>query len=249
MFALLREHPRVCDAPGAVSLPVDDGKSPLGVELRGVRFGFRRDRDVLQGFSLVVPPGTTCALVGGSGSGKSTVLRLLYRFYDVADGSVLIGGQDVRSLRLDSLRASIGVVPQDTVLFNDSIFRNIEYGKPGASAQEVAAAARLAAIHDTILAMPDGYETVVGERGLKLSGGEKQRVALARAFLKSPRIMMFDEATSAMDSLTETSIMESLKVVAAGRTTLFIAHRLTSAMQWCADVAREVCCTFEMSPS
>ncbi|KAL6774150.1 ATM2 [Auxenochlorella protothecoides x Auxenochlorella symbiontica] len=181
--------------------------------------------------SLTVPAGTSVALVGTSGSGKSTLLRLLYRFYDAQGGTVRVGGHDIKDLRLASLRRRLGAVPQDLVLFNDTVRYNIAYGKLGASESQVEQAARKAAIHDRILSFPDGYDTEVGERGLKLSGGEKQRVALARAFLKDPPVLLCDEATSALDSTTEKEILGSLFALARGRTTLLVAHRLSTAAQ------------------
>ncbi|TQE04629.1 hypothetical protein C1H46_009822 [Malus baccata] len=189
------------------------------------------ERKILGGISFVVPAGKSVAIVGTSGSGKSTILRLLFRFFDTHSGSIRIDGQDIRDVTLESLRKSIGVVPQDTVLFNDTIFHNIHYGNLLAPKEEVYDAARRAAIHDTIMKFPDKYSTVVGERGLKLSGGEKQRVALARAFLKAPPILLCDEATSALDSTTEAEILTALKSLATNRTSIFIAHRLTTAMQ------------------
>jgi ATP-binding cassette subfamily B protein len=187
-------------------------------------------RPILKGVSFVVPPGKTVAIVGPSGAGKSTISRILYRFYDVTDGRVLIDGQDIRDVRQHSLREAIGIVPQDTVLFNDTIRYNIAYGRPGAGAEEVEEAARLARIHGFVAELPDGYASMVGERGLKLSGGEKQRVAIARTILKQPRILLFDEATSALDSHTEQEIQRSLDEVSADRTTLIIAHRLSTVV-------------------
>ncbi|KXZ51537.1 hypothetical protein GPECTOR_12g500 [Gonium pectorale] len=232
MFGLLQQRPAIKDAPGALALP----PSPTGydVTLRDVVFGYRGPSDgepILDGVSLHVPAGSSCAIVGGSGSGKSTILRLLFRFYDVQSGSVCMGGRDVRSLQLESLRRAIATVPQDMVLFNDTILYNIAYGRHGAPREEVEAAARLARVHEAILAMPDGYSTLVGERGLKLSGGEKQRVAIARAFLKAPGLLLFDEATSALDARTETEILEALRALAQGRTSIFVAHRLSTAAQ------------------
>ena len=183
---------------------------------------------MLSAVDFQVPPGATVAIVGPSGAGKSTIARLLFRFYDVDAGIIEIDSQDIRDVTQDSLRHAIGVVPQDTVLFNDSIYYNIEYGRPGATRHEVEEAARLARIHDFVTALPDGYDTVVGERGLKLSGGEKQRVAIARVILKAPKILIFDEATSALDTKTEREIQASLAEVSAGRTTLVIAHRLST---------------------
>lgn len=189
------------------------------------------ERKILDGISFVVPAGKSVAIVGTSGSGKSTILRLLFRFFDAQCGTIRIDGEDIRKVTLESLRKSIGVVPQDTVLFNDTIFHNIQYGRLSATNEEVYDAARRAAIHDTIMNFPEKYSTVVGERGLKLSGGEKQRVALARAFLKAPAILLCDEATSALDSTTESEILNALKTLANNRTSIFIAHRLTTAMQ------------------
>jgi ATP-binding cassette subfamily B protein len=183
---------------------------------------------VLREVSFVVPEGRTVAIVGPSGSGKSTISRLLYRFYDADEGSVLIDGQDIRTVTQDSLRAAIGIVPQDTVLFNDTIYYNISYGRPGSTPSEVEQAARMAHIHEFIVDLPDGYETVVGERGLKLSGGEKQRVAIARTILKDPCILVLDEATSALDSGTESEIQSNLKELSRGRTTISVAHRLST---------------------
>jgi ATP-binding cassette subfamily B protein len=198
------------------------------VEFRDVHFGYDARRPILKGVSFTIPAGRTVAVVGTSGAGKSTIARLLFRFYDADGGAILIDGQDVRNVTQSSLRAAIGVVPQDTVLFNDTILYNIGYGRPGASEEEIQAAARLAHIHDLIMAMPDGYQTMVGERGLKLSGGEKQRVAIARTILKNPPIFLFDEATSALDTHTEREIQANLREVSQGRSTLIIAHRLST---------------------
>ncbi|KAI8464686.1 MAG: ATP-binding cassette superfamily [Monoraphidium minutum] len=200
----------------------------LEVELSGVRFGYNPQRMVLRGVSLKVESGRSLAIVGGSGSGKSTVLKLVTRLYDPAAGDILVNGVSIRDLRRDSLRAAVAVVPQDTVLFNDTILQNIRYGRPDASDDDVMEAARMAHLHDAVLRMPDGYATAVGERGLKLSGGEKQRVAIARAFLRNPRLLVCDEATSALDSATEASIMASLGELAQGRTSIFVAHRLST---------------------
>lgn len=227
MFQLLEERPDIRDGPDAKPLMLSGG----GIQFDNVHFGYLADRSILDGVSFAVPPGKSVAIVGTSGSGKSTILRLLYRFFDPHSGSIKIDGQRLENVTLDSLRRSIGVVPQDTVLFNDTIFHNIAYGRLSATKEEVYDAARRASIHDTIMTFPEKYSTVVGERGLKLSGGEKQRVALARAFLKAPSILLCDEATSALDSTTEAEILNSLKSLAHNRTSVFIAHRLTTAMQ------------------
>nr|WP_295828931.1 ABC transporter ATP-binding protein/permease [uncultured Azospirillum sp.] len=226
MVTLLAVDREVADGPDAKPLAVD------GAELRfeGVEFGYDPRRPILKDVSFTVPAGKTVAIVGPSGAGKSTISRLLFRFYDVNGGRVLIDGQDIRDVTQSSLRASIGIVPQDTVLFNDTVFYNIAYGRPGASPAEVERAARLAHIHDFIMALPDGYQTTVGERGLKLSGGEKQRVAIARTILKDPAILLFDEATSALDTHTEREIQANLREVSRGRTTLVIAHRLSTVI-------------------
>jgi ATP-binding cassette subfamily B protein len=183
---------------------------------------------VLESVSFAVEPGRTVAIVGSSGAGKSTISRLLFRFYDVTGGRITIDGQDIRNVTQKSLRAAIGMVPQDTVLFNDTIFYNIAYGAPGSTPSEIEDAAHLARIHDFVMSLPEGYSSTVGERGLKLSGGEKQRVAIARTILKRPSILVFDEATSALDSQTEQEILKSLREVSAERTTLTIAHRLST---------------------
>jgi ATP-binding cassette, subfamily B, heavy metal transporter len=224
MFKLLAVAPEVKDAPGAQPLHVGAGE----IVFDDVRFRYDARRAILKGVSFTVPSGRTVAIVGPSGSGKSTIARLLFRFYDIDSGSIRIDGQDLRAVTQTSLRQSIGVVPQDTVLFNDSVLYNIAYGKPGAAAHEIEEAARLARIGDFIAALPDGYQTPVGERGLKLSGGEKQRVAIARVILKQPRILICDEATSALDTKTEREIQASLREVAENRTTLVIAHRLST---------------------
>jgi len=226
MFKLLSTEREIRDAPDAVSLP----EGPLSVRFEHVGFAYDPRRPVLEDLSLEIPAGHTLAVVGHSGGGKSTLARLLFRFYEVSTGRILIGGHDLRSLSQDGLRRAIGIVPQDTVLFNNSIFYNIQYGRPGASREEVFAAASAAQLHDFINALPDGYDTTVGERGLKLSGGEKQRVAIARTLLKNPAILIFDEATSALDSRTEQAIASQLEAAARGRTALIIAHRLSTVM-------------------
>ena len=224
MFNLLEQPAEVSDKPDAPALQVNGGR----VELKDVRFGYDAERPILQGVSLAVEPGKTVAIVGSSGSGKSTIGRLLFRFYDVNDGSLLIDGQDVRDITQESLHDKIGVVPQDTVLFNDTIRYNIAYGRDGASETDIIAAAKAAQIHDFILSLPEGYDTTVGERGLKLSGGEKQRVGIARTLLKNPPILLLDEATSALDTETEQEIQEALAHAGHGRTVITIAHRLST---------------------
>jgi ABC-type transport system involved in Fe-S cluster assembly fused permease/ATPase subunit len=228
MFRLLEEGVEVADRPGAGPLVLPPAAASPGVRFERVNFAYDPRRQVLFDVDLTIPPGTTCAVVGATGSGKSTLARLLFRFYEVQSGRVLIDGQDVQAVTQRSLRAAIGIVPQDTVLFNDTIEYNIAYGRPGAGRAEVVAAARMAHIHDFIESLPDGYHTLVGERGLKLSGGEKQRVAIARTLLKNPPILVLDEATSALDSRTERVIQSELAEVAADRTTLVIAHRLST---------------------
>ncbi|KAK8696070.1 hypothetical protein V6N13_001209 [Hibiscus sabdariffa] len=227
MFQLLEEKADISDKKDAKPLKLNGGS----IQFDNVHFSYLAERKILDGISFIVPAGKSVAIVGTSGSGKSTILRLLFRFFDADSGSIRIDGQDIRDATLDSLRQSIGVVPQDTVLFNDTIFHNIHYGRLSATKEEVYDAAKRAAIHDTIMNFPEKYLTVVGERGLKLSGGEKQRVALARAFLKAPAILLCDEATSALDSTTEAAILNALKSLANNRTSIFIAHRLTTAMQ------------------
>jgi len=226
LFGLLDESQDVRDRPDAKALVAGRPE----VSFTDVHFGYDARREILHGVSFTIPPGGTLAVVGHSGSGKSTLSRLLYRFYEIGSGAIAIDGQDVRTLTQDSVRAAIGIVPQDTVLFNDTIRYNIRYGRPAASDQEVEDAARSAHIHDFILTLPDGYDSEVGERGLKLSGGEKQRVAIARALLKNPAILIFDEATSALDSASEQAIQDELDRIAIGRTTLVIAHRLSTVM-------------------
>ncbi|HEV3178808.1 MAG TPA: ABC transporter ATP-binding protein/permease [Stellaceae bacterium] len=226
MFRLLDVNAEVMDRPGAAPLEVTRGE----ILFDHVSFRYDERRPILEDVSFRVPPGGTVAIVGSSGAGKSTISRLLFRFYDVDEGRILIDGQDIRDVTQDSLRRAIGVVPQDTVLFNDSIRYNVAYGRPGAGAEEIEEAARLANIHDFVAKLPDGYKTQVGERGLKLSGGEKQRVAIARVVLKAPRILVFDEATSALDTKTEREIQENLEEVSHDRTTLMIAHRLSTVI-------------------
>ena len=224
--ALRRLRPAVTDRPGARALLIDGAE----VRFAAVRFAYDERRPILNGVDFTIPSGRKLAVVGPSGAGKSTIVRLLFRFYDVTGGAIRIAGQDIRDVTQASLRAAIGVVPQDTVLFNDTIGANIAYGRPGASQDAIEAAARAAQIHDFIAGLPDGYATVVGERGLKLSGGEKQRVAMARVLLKDPAILVLDEATSALDSRTEQALQEALARVAQGRTTLVIAHRLSTVV-------------------
>jgi ATP-binding cassette, subfamily B, heavy metal transporter len=229
MFTLLRIEREVTDKPNAPALLAHLSEGSAGaVRFENVRFGYQPSRTILKGLTLTVPAGAKLAIVGPTGAGKSTISRLLFRFYDVTGGRILIDGQDIRDVTQDSLRAAIGVVPQDTVLFNDTIRYNIAYGRPEASQDEVEQAARRAQVHDFVQSLPDGYDTRVGERGLKLSGGEKQRVAIARTILKDPRILILDEATSALDSRTEQEIQSALRAVANRRTTLVIAHRLST---------------------
>ncbi|MCB2128355.1 MAG: ABC transporter ATP-binding protein/permease [Rhodobacteraceae bacterium] len=224
MFDLLGQPAEITDKPGAPALNVSGG----AVELRDLRFSYEPEREILKGVSVKVGASEKVAIVGPSGSGKSTIGRLLFRFYDVTGGALLIDGQDVRDVTQDSLHAQIGVVPQDTVLFNDTVLYNIAYGRPEASRDEMIAAAKAAKIHDFIMSLPEGYDTRVGERGLKLSGGEKQRVGIARTLLKNPPILLLDEATSALDSQTERDIQDSLRAMGEGRTVITIAHRLST---------------------
>jgi len=259
MFSLLREHREIADAPDAHALSVGKAEvrprhgaeepsgagvaashllpqtagcasNVSGVRLEEISFGYAPDRQILFDVSFAIPEGHTVAVVGASGAGKSTLSRLLFRFYDVQQGRILVNGQDIRSVTQSSLRAAIGIVPQDTVLFNDTIYYNIAYGRPDATRDEIIAAAQAAHIHEFVESLPQGYQSMVGERGLKLSGGEKQRVAIARAILKNPAILIFDEATSALDSKSEKAIQAELHAIAQNRTTLIIAHRLSTVV-------------------
>jgi ABC-type transport system involved in Fe-S cluster assembly fused permease/ATPase subunit len=231
MFALLRVPREIADQPDAKALTAHLSEGSAGeVVFENVRFGYQSNRTILKGIDFTVPAGGKLAIVGPTGAGKSTISRLLFRFYDVTGGRILIDSQDIRQVTQDSLRAAIGVVPQDTVLFNDTIRYNIGYGRPGATQAEIEQAAKSAQVHDFVLKLPEGYDTRVGERGLKLSGGEKQRVAIARTILKDPRILILDEATSALDSRTEQDIQAALRAVSNRRTTLVIAHRLSTVI-------------------
>jgi ATP-binding cassette subfamily B protein len=224
MFDVLNREPEIVDRPGAMELRPGNAE----VCFEGVSFAYDRERPILHDISFTIAPGKKVAVVGPSGAGKSTLARLLFRFYEVHSGRILVNDQDIATVTQDSLRRSIGIVPQDTVLFNDTLYYNIAYARPDAGRDDIEQAARLANIHDFISALPQGYDTVVGERGLKLSGGEKQRVAIARAILKNPRILVFDEATSSLDSHSEQLILDALRAVAAHHTTLVIAHRLST---------------------
>ncbi len=226
MFRLLHAQAEILDKPGAPDLGVAGGH----VRFEGVNFGYDARRPILRGLDIDVPAGKTLAIVGSSGAGKSTISRLLFRFYDIDSGAIRIDGQDIRDVTQSSVRAAIGIVPQDTVLFNDTIYYNIAYGRPSATRAEVEEAAKLARIHDFVMALPDGYKSRVGERGLKLSGGERQRVSIARTILKRPKVLVFDEATSALDTRTEKEIQDSLRQISAGVTTLVIAHRLSTVV-------------------
>ena len=221
---LLGDKPAIEDAPDARALKVSRGE----VEFDQVYFAYRPDRPILKNVNFRIPAGHTVAVVGASGAGKSTLARLLFRFFDVDGGAIRVDGQDLRTITQDSLRAAIGVVPQDTVLFNDTLYRNLAYGRPEATEAEVYRAARMAHLDAFIHSLPEGYDTRVGERGLKLSGGEKQRVAIARVILKNPPVLILDEATSSLDSLSEQAILGALKEVSRQRTTLVIAHRLST---------------------
>ncbi|MCP5420999.1 MAG: ABC transporter ATP-binding protein/permease [Gammaproteobacteria bacterium] len=224
LVQLLDEQSEIQNRPGATELSVSRGE----VRFEHVQFAYNPDRQILFDVSLTIPPGRKLAVVGPSGAGKSTLARLLFRFYDVGKGRILIDGQDLRDVTQESLRSVIGIVPQDTVLFNDTLYYNLAYANPDASREDILGAARLAQLHDFVMSLPQGYDTLVGERGLKLSGGEKQRVAIARAILKRPQILIFDEATSALDSKAERAILQSLRQVSAEHTTLVIAHRLST---------------------
>jgi len=230
LVKLLEEKPEIVDIDGAKNLQVSNGE----VRFNKVNFGYAKDRQILHDVDFTIKSGKKLAVVGSSGAGKSTLARLLFRFYDVNDGSITIDGTDLRDVTQQSVRSNIGIVPQDTVLFNESIFYNLQYANRSASKEDIVSAAKQANIHEFISALPDGYDTMVGERGLKLSGGEKQRVAIARVILKNPKILVFDEATSALDSHSEQAILESLKLAARNHTTLVIAHRLSTIMD--ADV-------------
>lgn len=224
LLKLLATKGEIRDRPGSSDLDVGSA----GVRFEHVDFSYHPDRQILFGVDFEIPAGRKVAVVGPSGAGKSTLARLLFRFFDVTGGRVTVNGQDIREVSQDSLRAAIGIVPQDTVLFNDTVYYNLAYARPQASRQEIAEAARLAHIHEFIEGLPKGYDTVVGERGLKLSGGEKQRIAIARVLLKRPRVLVFDEATSALDTRSEKAIQKALNEVAADHTTLVIAHRLST---------------------
>ena len=238
MFTLMEREREIADLPDALPLALEDHSANAlnattanaSVSFRHVNFAYEPSRQILHDISFEIPAGKTVAVVGPSGSGKSTLARLLFRFYDVQSGQILIAGQDIKQVTQASVRQAIGIVPQDTVLFNDTVEYNIAYGQPGATREQVIEAAKSAHIHDFITATPRGYDTMVGERGLKLSGGEKQRVAIARTLLKNPPILIFDEATSALDSANERAIQAELQSVAQNKTTLVIAHRLSTVV-------------------
>jgi ATP-binding cassette subfamily B protein len=227
MFTLMEKEREIADVPGAQ--PIQISTSPA-VKFENVSFAYDAARPILKAVSFEIPPGKTVAVVGSSGAGKSTLARLLFRFYDVQQGRITIAGQDIKQVTQASVRQAIGIVPQDTVLFNDTVEYNIAYGQTGASRQQVEEAAKSARIHDFITSTPKGYHTMVGERGLKLSGGEKQRVAIARTLLKNPPVVIFDEATSALDSANERAIQGELRAAAQNKTTLVIAHRLSTVV-------------------
>jgi ATP-binding cassette subfamily B protein len=227
MFVLMEREKEIQDAPNAPELQLS---APPVVRFESVTFSYEPAREILHGVSFEIPSGKTVAVVGPSGSGKSTLARLLFRFYDVSTGAITLNGQDIRHVTQSSVRRAMGIVPQDTVLFNDTVRYNIAYGRPDATQEDIEQAARAARIHDFIVSTPKGYETMVGERGLKLSGGEKQRVAIARTLLKNPPVLIFDEATSALDSTNERAIQAELQNVAQGKTTLVIAHRLSTVI-------------------
>ncbi|QJC57524.1 ATM1-type heavy metal exporter [Polaromonas vacuolata] len=242
MFNLLEKEREIADQPGALPLQIDGEPT---VRFENVSFAYESSRPILKGVSFEIPPGKTVAVVGSSGAGKSTLARLLYRFYDVQQGRITIAGQDIKQVTQSSVRQAIGIVPQDTVLFNDTVEYNIAYGQTGASREQVISAARAARIHDFIASTPRGYETMVGERGLKLSGGEKQRVAIARTLLKNPPVVIFDEATSALDSANERAIQAELRTTAQNKTTLVIAHRLSTVVDAHEILVMEVGCIVE----
>jgi ATP-binding cassette subfamily B protein len=242
MFNLLEKEREIADQSGALPLQIDGEPT---VRFENVSFAYESSRPILKGVSFEIPPGKTVAVVGSSGAGKSTLARLLYRFYDVQQGYITIAGQDIKQVTQSSVRQAIGIVPQDTVLFNDTVEYNIAYGQTGASREQVIAAARAARIHDFIASTPRGYETMVGERGLKLSGGEKQRVAIARTLLKNPPVVIFDEATSALDSANERAIQAELRTTAQNKTTLVIAHRLSTVVDAHEILVMEAGCIVE----
>ncbi|GGA01211.1 metal ABC transporter permease [Sphingobium fuliginis] len=241
MYRLIDTQAEIGDAPGAPMLHVEAGE----VRFDHVHFGYDPEREILHGVSFTVPAGKTLAIVGPSGAGKSTIARLLFRFYDIQGGQISIDGQDIAAVTQQSLRSAIGIVPQDMVLFNDTVGYNIGYGREGATQEEIEAAAKAASIHDFIMGLPQGYETRVGERGLKLSGGEKQRVAIARTLLKDPPVLVLDEATSALDSRTETEIQDVLRSIARKRTTLIVAHRLSTVVDADEIIVMEKGCVVE----